>query len=123
MFLHSLALMLKPVVFAPGDFVVKKGEPGREMYFVARGELDVTDGDGKLVNTLSAGSFFGEMSLLLAEARSASVSARSQADLYVLDRADFAKVAKDHPNLTRSIIEISKSRYGLTIDPERLFTE
>ncbi|MBS1118501.1 MAG: glucose-6-phosphate dehydrogenase [Deltaproteobacteria bacterium] len=122
-FLHSLALMLKPVVFAPGDFVVREGEPGREMYFVARGDVEITDRAGKILNTLSAGSFFGEMSLLLAEVRSATVRAKSQADLYVLDRTDFAKVAKDHPNLTRSIIEISKTRYGLTIELDKLFTE
>src|SRR5262249_6984734 len=36
-FLHGLALVLKPAVFAGGDTIVKKGEPGSEMYFVARG--------------------------------------------------------------------------------------
>jgi glucose-6-phosphate 1-dehydrogenase len=119
-FLQSLALMLKPVVFAPGDFVVRKGESGREMYFVARGEVEVIDGD-ELLNMLGPGSFFGEHALLMSEPRVASVRAKTRTDLYVLDRDDFAKVAKDHPSLTRSIVEISRNRYNLHVDVDQLF--
>ena len=43
-FLHGLALVLKPAVYAAGDTIVTKGEPGSEMYFVARGEVEVVDG-------------------------------------------------------------------------------
>ncbi len=118
-FLHSLALMLKPKVFASGDFVVRKGEPGHEMYFVARGEVEIVDGDGRVIDMQGVGSFFGEKSLLLSEPRSASVRAKGQTDLYVLERSDFAKVAKDHPAITRLIIEQSKTRYKLDIDPDQ----
>ena len=47
-FLHGLALVLKPAVFAAGDTIVAKGEPGSEMYFVARGEVEVVDGDKRV---------------------------------------------------------------------------
>jgi len=119
-FLHSLALMLKPMVFAPGDLVVRKGDPGREMYFVARGEVEIVDGDGKVIDTQGAGSFFGEKSLLLSEPRSASVRAKTQTDLYVLDRSDFARVARDYPSITRTLIEMSKTRYHLDINVDEL---
>src|SRR5262249_44727487 len=58
-FLHGLALVLKPAVFAGGDTVFKRGEPSSQLYFVARGEVEVIDG-GEVVAVLGEGSFFGE---------------------------------------------------------------
>ncbi|MSQ69742.1 MAG: glucose-6-phosphate dehydrogenase [Betaproteobacteria bacterium] len=119
-FLHGLALVLKPAVFAAGDLIVRKDEPGAEMYFVARGEVEVVD-DERVLSTLGEGNFFGEKSLLLAEPRSASVRARTQCDLYVLDKDDFMKVLKDHPKFARSILEAYCHRYDLVVEAEQVF--
>jgi glucose-6-phosphate 1-dehydrogenase len=119
-FLHGLALVLKPAVFAAQDLIVRKGEPGADMYFVARGEVEVVDGE-RVLSTLGEGNFFGEKSLLLAEPRSASVRARTQCDLYVLDKSDFIKVLKDHPKFARSILQAYCRRYDLVVDAEEAF--
>ena len=119
-FLHGLALVLKPAVFAAGDLIVTKGEPGAEMYFVARGEVEVLDGE-RVLSTLGEGNFFGEKSLLLAEPRSASVRARSQCDVYVLDKSDFIKVLKDHPKFARSILAAYCQRYNIVVEAEQAF--
>jgi glucose-6-phosphate 1-dehydrogenase len=112
-FLHALSLVLEPDVFAAGDAVVKKGDPGCEMYFIARGEVEVLGDDGRVLTTLGAGSFFGETSLLLAEPRNATVRAKSQCDLYHLDKADFMKVLHEYPEIGRSLLETSRGRLGL----------
>jgi glucose-6-phosphate 1-dehydrogenase len=112
-FLHALSLMLKPDVYAAGDVIVKKGDPGNEMFFIARGEVEVVGDGDRVVTTLATGNFFGEMSLLLSDQRSATVRAKSQCDVYILERGDFLKVLKDHPKIARSILEISKARYGV----------
>ena len=119
-FLHGLALVLKPAVFAAGDFIVRKGEPGSEMYFVARGEVEVADGE-RALGTLGEGSFFGEKSLLLSEPRSASVRAKTQCDLFVLDKADLLKVLKDQPKFARSILEAYRHRYNREVDASEMF--
>jgi glucose-6-phosphate 1-dehydrogenase len=111
--LHRLALLLEPHVFAQGDMIIRKGDPGSEMFFIARGEVDVLGDGGHLLNTLGTGGFFGETSLLLSEPRTASIRAKTQCDLYRLGRDDFIKVMKDHPDIARSIVEVSKARYGL----------
>ena len=121
-FQHALALMLKSVVFTEGDLIVKKGALGQEMYFVARGEVEILEDDGTLLNTLSEGSFFGERALLTSEPRVANVRAKTQTDLYVLEKADFIKALKEHPQLARTMIEISRTRYNLTIDPKKAFS-
>src|SRR4029077_11322188 len=62
--LASLILVLKPVVFQPGDLVFRKGDVSREMYLISRGEIEVLDASGNVVATLGEGDFFGEIGLL-----------------------------------------------------------
>jgi MFS family permease len=71
-----------------GEPVVKQGEPGELFYVVAGGELEVRV-DGRAVRTLRAGDYFGEIALLREVPRTATVQARSEATLLVLDRSDF----------------------------------
>ncbi len=118
-FLHGLALVLKPAVYAAGDTIFTKGEPGSEMYFVARGEVEVVD--GAVVSVLGEGGFFGEKSLLLSEPRSATVRARTQCDLYVLEKTDLMKVLRDHPRFARSILEAYSRRYEVELEAAEAF--
>ena len=121
-FQHELALMLKPVVCELCDLVVRHGEIGHQMYIVARGEVEVLDAEGNLLNTLGPGSFFGERTLLTAEPRVATVRAKGQADLYVLEKSDFLKALRDYPEMARTLMEVSRKRYDLAIDPSKAFT-
>jgi glucose-6-phosphate 1-dehydrogenase len=109
--LHNLSMMLKPVVYEPGEFVIRKGEVGRELYFVCRGQAEVIDGNGKHLRNLGEGDFFGEIALLLATPRTASVRAVTPCDLLMLTRADFDKVLKDHPQYSRALHEVAQTRY------------
>jgi glucose-6-phosphate 1-dehydrogenase len=120
-FLHSLSLMLKPDVFAPGDYIIRKGDTGSEMFFIVRGEVEaLTDGD-KVVGTLREGDFFGEIALLLSQPRTASIRAKTHCDLYVLDKKSLNRVLRDHPQIANSILEISRTRYQLTLAAEEAF--
>jgi glucose-6-phosphate 1-dehydrogenase len=121
-FLHGLAMVLKPIVYAAGDFVVKKGDPGSEMYFIARGEVDVVDQAGKVVRVLGEGNFFGETSLITSEPRSANVRAKTQCDLFVLEKTDFVKVLKAHPKFARSVLDTCRRRYNLSPEAEKALT-
>lgn len=71
-----------------GETVVKQGEPGERFYVVAGGELDVSV-DGRAVRMLGQGDYFGEIALLRDLPRTATVQARNEATLLVLDRSDF----------------------------------
>jgi glucose-6-phosphate 1-dehydrogenase len=109
-FLHNLAMMLKPVVYSPGDFIIRRGDMGSEMYFICRGQVEVLDAAGKCISTLGEGNFFGELSLLLSQPRVASIRAATSCDLFVLDKADFNRVLKDRPQLAEKLREVAKSR-------------
>jgi CRP-like cAMP-binding protein len=87
----SLDLLISMLVerrFDAGTTVVAEGEPGRSMYIVHSGELVVSKrGESGLVirmASLGPGDFFGEMTLIEMQNRSASVVAESPAVLYEL---------------------------------------
>jgi glucose-6-phosphate 1-dehydrogenase len=109
-FLHNLAMMLKPKIYPAGADIIREGEPGSEMYFICRGEVEVLNRAGKRLSTLAEGGFFGEMSLLLSQPRTASIRAATLCDLFVLERADFEKVLKDFPQFAQSLQEVAKQR-------------
>jgi CRP/FNR family cyclic AMP-dependent transcriptional regulator len=86
--LDLLISMLVERRFEVGAAVVAEGEPGRSMYIVHSGELVVSKrGESGLVirmASLGPGDFFGEMTLIEMQNRSASVVAESPAVLYEL---------------------------------------
>ena len=87
----SLDLLLSMLVerrFEIGAAVVAEGEPGRSMFIVHSGKLEVSRrGKGEPVihiSVLEPGDFFGEMTLIEMQNRSASVVAQSPTVLYEL---------------------------------------
>lgn len=94
--LETLAARLVPVAVAPGQTVCRQGEEGDRFYIVAAGELEVAV-DGRPGRTIDAGDVFGEISLLRDVPRTATVTARTQAELLALDRDDFIGAVTGHP--------------------------
>ncbi len=78
--------------FPAGTILFREGEAGGEMFVIVSGRIRVTRtvrGVEKVLTTLPAGEFFGEMSLLNNRPRSASASVAEDAELIVVGPADF----------------------------------
>ena len=89
-FLMALIIHFRSQVFLPGDYIVKTGDVGYEMFFITRGALAVWDEMHDVeIASLSAGSYFGEMAVISGGRRQATVIATSYCDLNVLNREDF----------------------------------
>ena len=76
--------------FAPGASIIREGEVGDEAYMIVSGTcraLRARDGAQETLGTMTAGDVFGEMALLLAEPRAASVEAVDQVTVLVLDQS------------------------------------
>ena len=82
-----------------GSFVIREGEPGNSFFFVAGGELRVfaTDGLGRQTELakLGEGAVFGEMALLSAQPRSASVTCVTDVDVLEVGRQSLASLADE----------------------------
>eukprot|EP00002_Diphylleia_rotans_P024455 TRINITY_DN4830_c0_g1_i2.p1 TRINITY_DN4830_c0_g1~~TRINITY_DN4830_c0_g1_i2.p1 ORF type:complete len:722 (+),score=98.60 TRINITY_DN4830_c0_g1_i2:164-2329(+) len=115
-FINSLVVMLKPQVALAGDNIIRHGEIGREMYFLSRGEVEVVSGDGKTVFAkLKEGSYFGEIALLFAARRIATIRAVGYCELLLLTKEDFDSVLNFFPSFAETLRAIAKQK----IDEER----
>jgi MFS family permease len=85
---ERLAAALDELRVVPGEVVIRQGEPGDLFYLVKDGELEVAI-NGKTVQLIGPGDSFGEIALLRNVPRTASVTAKTDAVLYALERAEF----------------------------------
>uniref|UniRef100_I3JAN0 Cyclic nucleotide gated channel subunit beta 3, tandem duplicate 1 n=1 Tax=Oreochromis niloticus TaxID=8128 RepID=I3JAN0_ORENI len=102
--LVDMLLRLKSIIYLPGDFVVKKGDIGKEMYIIKSGAVQVVGGPNNSIVfvTLKAGSVFGEISLLQSakdggNRRTANVKAHGFANLFVLEKKDLFDILVHYP--------------------------
>lgn len=110
-FLRYVALRLKPQVLTPGDWVFREGDEGTEMYFIVRGEVEVSRADHPGVRaTLGEGDFFGEIALFAEPTRTASVRAITYCDVYALSKSAFQAVLQRFPESMREIERKAVSR-------------
>ena len=114
--LRELVTKLQLQVFSPSDFICKKGDIGREMYFIKSGKLNVVSDDGNTVfATLTEGTYFGEISILdipgnkTGNRRTANVKSVGFSDLFCLTKADLWKALDEFPLARKTLIEKGKS--------------
>jgi voltage-gated potassium channel len=118
---RELILSLEPVVTQPGGFLVNDGDVADGIYFIARGTLEVVAADGETVHgTLSAGDYFGDLTLLLGENRSAGVRTVHFSEVFLLTADAYHRIRESHPDLldvlARSAQERSNSINQLVLE-------
>ncbi len=103
-------------VYAPGEPIVRTGQVGNSMFVIIRGSVKVQipeDNYKKTVNTLNENDFFGEMSLLTGEPRSASVIATEETEVLRIDKNGLKPILENNPSLVDSISELIEERKQL----------
>lgn len=93
--------MLRTIDLPARTMIIRMGQQGDCMYFIASGEVEV-DLPGKKVR-LGDGAFFGEMALLGNNLRAANVTTTRVSRLLVLDLVDFRLLMARHPDLGQMI--------------------
>ena len=102
---------MEPVVFTPGDYIVRSGEVGFDMYFISRGRVDVMSADEKThYAVLASGQFFGEIALLLSMPRTATIKAQEYCDLYRLEKETFDRILTRYPDFAENIQKLAEER-------------
>eukprot|EP00795_Rhopilema_esculentum_P005180 gene5180-313_t len=80
--------------FNAGDYVIKEGDSGNEMYVLADGTLEVSKDNEVLGNPMKPGTLFGELAILYNCTRTASVKAVENCLAWVIDRSVFQIVMR-----------------------------
>ena len=113
---EHLALSLEPVAVSAGTEIIRQGEPGDRFYLVGDGELAVSM-DGRETARLGSGDSFGEIALLRDVPRTATVSAKTDALVYGLDRDEFIAAVTGHAESADAADAVIARRLG-TLRPE-----
>lgn len=96
------------------SLVIREGEPGQSFFFVASGAVRVYDTDGtgkqKDLAKLHENAIFGEMALLSARPRSASVEVVGEADLLEVTRESLAALAGELDQVAAALSEFTRDR-------------
>ena len=111
--LAGLAALFKERSFEKDALVVGQQDPGDSLYVVTGGRVKVvlygTSGREIILSLFRPGDFFGEMSLLDNQPRSANVLAVERSQMLVLDRKSFAKHLAENPKTALNVLaELSK---------------
>ena len=104
----ALAERLDEASFPAGTTIFHTGQPGDALYVVRTGEVEIffhsDTGDRILLETATAGGFFGEISLLDSGPRTASAVVTKDAELLVVDREDLEAFLKKRPEAALDLL-------------------
>jgi small-conductance mechanosensitive channel/CRP-like cAMP-binding protein len=105
--LEILAPSLHHAAFGRGEIVCRESDAGDTLYLVQDGTVEVVArgaaGEEVHIADLSAPAFFGEMSLLTGEPRAATVRAKTDADLLVVEREGFERLFQSRPSVAEAV--------------------
>ncbi len=104
--LINLSKLMKKEKFSPNEFIVKENTEGDKFFLINKGKVKIVQ-DDKIIRELEKGSYFGEISLLNKENRTASVISIEETICYALSKHDFLSIIDSH------ILEMIKSKIYL----------
>ncbi len=114
--LERVEKLLRPRFAVPHERIVRKGDRGDAVYFIASGAVEVAFADRRI--ELGSGDVFGEMALLTGMRRQADVVASTYSRLLVLREADFDRFMKDNRDVRSAIKTIAATRHSMNISGE-----
>jgi cAMP-dependent protein kinase regulator len=106
--------------FGPGQIVVTEGEPGDSLFVVTTGlcRAFVRSATGRNVEVrqLSEGEFFGEISILTGQPRTATITTATPSELLELSRESLDSIIRTHPRVRQVLEEFHARRADSTIE-------
>lgn len=112
--LAQVALIATEEVREPGEEIFAEGEAGDALYLVLEGKVRVHRGD-RVIAELGERECFGEMAILDAAPRSATVTAVAGTRLLRLSREDFQEIMSEKPEIALGVIKVLSRRLRTAI--------
>jgi hypothetical protein len=103
--LYPVGEIAQRVVLAPGQVVVKQGDPGDALFVVSSGTLRIVK-DGKALREIGRAAVFGEVALLDGAPRAATVEAVTDAEVLRVPRSEFEALLDESPEIARAVIRL-----------------
>jgi CPA1 family monovalent cation:H+ antiporter len=106
---QAIANLLKPQLELPDAAVVRRGDKGDSMYFIASGAVRVLLQDKEDIE-LGSGDFFGELALITGQPRVADVLTMGYCQLLALKARDFQRLLEQDAGLRARIEQVAQER-------------
>jgi CRP-like cAMP-binding protein len=91
--------------YAPGDVVVAQGDPATRLFVIVEGTAAVEQEEMGRVGTLGQGEFFGELALIEAHGRTATVRAETELTCLVIPAWEFKASLEEHPQMAIPMLQ------------------
>lgn len=95
--------IVEPAAFAPGDILVREGDPGDSLIVIVSGSATVEQG-GRQIRQLASGDFLGEIALIDGGARTATVTATEPIEALTIGRDGFRRLMDDFPVIRYDLV-------------------
>ena len=107
----ELLISLESRTFTPGSNIASEGEVGRSVYFIVEGSVEIiSTKTQKSWGALGEGDYFGFLSMVLGERRTATIKATGFCDLLILDRDNFNRIKAEFPEFNDVLKRASAER-------------
>jgi CRP-like cAMP-binding protein len=107
--LRELAMLADEIDLRDGKELTRQGAAGREFFVLLEGTADVRK-NGRKINTLGPGDFFGEIALVSREPRTATVTATSPVRTLVITDRSFRRLLDESPQVKTKVMEAMAKR-------------
>ena len=107
--LEQIAQIADEIDLREGKEMTRQGSPGREFFVLLEGDAAV-DKDGRRINTLGPGDFFGEIALLESVPRTATVRAEGIVRLLVVGHREFHALMGEFPAVRAAVLDAVAER-------------
>jgi thioredoxin reductase (NADPH) len=105
---------MRILTFAPGEAVVREGDPSDAFYVIAKGEAVVVErsesGAEQVINTLKEDQYFGELGLLRGQKRNATVRAKTSLEVIRVSKESFKMLVESSKQTADEIARVAASR-------------
>lgn len=109
-----IANRLKTETFAAGETIVRQGDTGNSLYILTSGIVKVTrrekDGTSRELARFQSGDYFGEMSLLAGQPRSADITTLTDTTTLVLFKQDMDAILQEYPSIAVHFSKVLSKR-------------
>ena len=118
--LNAVAAFLEPRRIKSGEIIFEEGVAGEEMFVFVSGKIDAwvrqADGSQRRMFELNPGDFFGEMSIIANENRSATIIAQADSELFALHGIDFYRIIFEHPVIGEKMLNTIRTVQNQWLD-------
>ena len=101
--IEVIASIVEEASFAPGEVLVRQGDPGDSLIVIRSGAATVEQ-DGRMIRSLGAGDFLGEIALVDGGVRTATVTATEPIEALTIGREGFTRLMEEFPVIRYDLV-------------------